>query len=71
MRTNSGLIELDSGWTLGVGAVAPGRVRMLLQYAPGEAFPAHGVKDLRLSLEEVSEVMAALERAAIRAGGAL
>lgn len=67
MITRSGLIELDSGWVVGIAAVAPEMVRVVLQYDPNRASPMAGVKDIRVTVDEASELIDALTDARERA----
>ena len=71
MRTNvDGLVELDSGWVCSVSAIAPHRIRVILQYDPEHQMSTHGVKMLTLSVQEAVELADALTMAAFKAGGA-
>jgi hypothetical protein len=67
MVTNSGLIELDCGWVLGVASPVPDQVRLVLQFDPRRELFANGVKDLRLSTSETRELLQALTSAVERA----
>lgn len=61
MKTKTpGLIELDCGWYIVVASVAP-VVRMVMQYDPAKEVPAHGIKVLRLSVEEAKEIREAFD----------
>lgn len=67
MITRSGLIELESGWIVGIAAVAPDMVRVVLQYDPNRASPMAGVKDIRVTSDEAFELIEALCEAHDRA----
>jgi len=67
MIRGSGLIELDCGWVIGVGAVNSGEVRVVLQYDPKRENPSFGVKDLRLTVDEAEELERALSDARSKA----
>jgi hypothetical protein len=57
-----GLIELDCGWYIVVTAAAP-LVRMVLQFDPAKEMPEHGIKVLRLSVTEATEIRDAFNEA--------
>jgi hypothetical protein len=67
MRTRSGLIELQSGWTLGVASLGHGLIRLLLQFDPKHEVPSAGVKELRLTVDECDELERALAEVRARA----
>lgn len=61
---------MESGWIVGVAAVARGQVRVMIEFDPGRSGPSgHGVKELRLSVDEAAEIERALSDARSRAGG--
>lgn len=68
MRTRCGLVELDCGWSVAVGA-ARGVVVVTLQYDPERETPAHGVKTLRITADEAGELERAIADARSRATG--
>lgn len=61
--TRSGLIELNSGWSIAVGASAQGQVRLVLQFDPSREIPAHGVKTLAMTTDEALELERAIAAA--------
>ena len=63
-----GLIELECGWFVGIGAFAPGLVKITLQFDPDHTAPVHGVKVLNISAVEAGEIEEALHLARDKAG---
>lgn len=70
MITRGGLIELESGWHLGIVAVGKGQIRMFIEFDPRREGPTgHGVKELRLTVDEAREVAHSIGEACWRATG--
>lgn len=57
MRTRSGLIELEAGFTLGLAAVGPDQVRVCIQYDPDHKVPLIGVRVCQLTRSETVELV--------------
>lgn len=62
MSADRGLLELGSGWVVGVGRM-PAAVVLIVQYDPDGALPAHGVKSLPMTLDETRRMVAMLTAA--------
>lgn len=63
-----GLLEVASGWALGVGWFRD-RVVLVEQYDPAGRLPRHGVKEIRLTAVEAAELSEMLAAAAAQTRG--